>query len=156
MTGHCLIKVLFPLELLFVVFFYKNLKILLLHCWCNKNNFSGNYTWTRSGENLPELQFRCVSGAFTHEIHLNFQLPELGSGKFTWTWFRVHKIHSFLVLEVNYWHKSIFQTRYLVPDVHMSEKCNNCTSCNVDYMEKFELFLHISQLFLVPIPIRCT
>ena len=48
--------------------------------------FSGNDTWT-SGNNLPEIEFRFVSGAFTPEVHLNFRLPERGSGKITWTFF---------------------------------------------------------------------
>ena len=32
----------------------------------------GNHIWTCSGESLPEIQFRCISGAFTPELHLNF------------------------------------------------------------------------------------
>ena len=56
---------------------------------CNQKLFSGKHTLTHSGKNLPELQFRCGSGAFTPEICLNFRIPEPGSGKFTRTFFSV-------------------------------------------------------------------
>ena len=56
---------------------------------CNHNLVSGKHTWTRSGKKLLELQFRCGSGAFTPEFHLNIRIPEPGSEKITWTFFSV-------------------------------------------------------------------
>ena len=87
-AGHCLTNVfMFLLKFVFVLCFSLVLFdfLLLFHSWMQWNLFSGNHTWTCSGEYLPEIQFRCISGAFTPEFHLSFPLPQFGSGKFTCT-----------------------------------------------------------------------
>ena len=70
---------------------------------CNQKLSSGKHTWTCSGNNLPELQFRRVSGAFTPEINLNFRIPEPGSGKFTWTFLVFFRHIKHLELLDNKW-----------------------------------------------------